>query len=605
MSKPLNNTNRTTRPKGCFIVLIGPDGCGKSTVTSGLIDKTNKTFNGVWHFHWRPKLLPKLKKNKKQTNEAAISEAPPSTSKYRGPISTIRYLYYWADFVLGYWFIIFPKKITSTLIIGERYFPDVLVHPERYGFSVPKVLMRITAALVPQPDAIFLLTGKPEDIYARKQELSIEEIREQLASYTEELTHWRSHALIDTSNGADCVIDSILTHINTISTRDNSLSNNFIQKYAFPSIGQSRLLLDPSMPIKLISKLYSPGSTPGKTLLLFAKLTGYTFGRLTFRKIKSYDFGLLPLHKSETIIRNQYKDSQISISYYLGNKGPRSKVTAQVSCAKKIIAYIKIGNGDEVTELLANEYKTLNQLKPFLGDSIPLVSKLINDDNHVYLTQSAPLQETRIREPLLNLNDSELISTVFNSTMKKLSVNNYCKELNLTERISSIEKIQNTNEIVNILNSTIKNISTSQLREIVVGTCHGDYTIWNTLYLENNSLYIFDWEYSRDNGPAFSDLFHFLRMHMQLVLKSSPENIYKTILDSNSGHYRILKDHAIKLNINPEELPEYFSLYLIQEILRHAETGSCNEIAIKILPSQIEKISYLCDCLSYYVNKSI
>ena len=607
MLNPLTAIKNVIHPKGRFIVLLGPDGCGKSTVTSGLINNQNNLFSGVWHFHWRPKLLPHLRRKKKQSDDitpVSTSTPPPTTSKYRGLTSLIRYLYYWLDFILGYWLIIYPKKIRSELIIGERHFPDVLVHPERYGFAVPMPIMRITSMFVPNPDIIFLLTGEPEEIYARKQELTVEMITEQLKNYSDELTHWKSHALIDTSDGADHVIESIQLHIDNSRLPTEPNVTTSVKKYAFPSIGTTRLLLDASMPVKLISKLYSPGSFSGRSLLSMANALGYTFGVFIFREIKSHDFGALPLCKAEHIIREQY-DDDISISYFLGNKGPRSKVTAQISRGDKIDSYTKIGFGDEVTHLILNEHEVLNSLKPILEHSIPIATSLINEDKYVYLTQTAPLQDSKKRNHLLSANDCDFVMKILNTTMRKLHTDDYSKELNLDERINSIANQPDTNQLVSSLNSALDKFHTSTAGEIVVGRCHGDYTMWNTLCLKDDSLFVFDWEYSRTNGPALSDIFHFLRMHRQMTMKLMPEETCKSIFDKSSDHYYLLKDHAAKLNIDLELLPDYFALYLIQEILRHAETGSSSELTSKIYPSQLPQITYLTDCLACYVNESL
>jgi len=39
--------------------------------------------------------------------------------------------------------------------------------------------------------------------------------------------------------------------------------------------------------------------------------------------------------------------------------------------------------------------------------------------------------------------------------------------------------------------------------------CHGDFTPWNT-FVQGGRLYVFDWEYARDDWPVGFDLTHFL-----------------------------------------------------------------------------------------------
>jgi len=198
-------------PSGLFVVILGPDGCGKSTVTEALPRELQRGYRNIWQFHWRPGLLPKLGR----TNSSVLPDgeiqnlAPPSVSKYKGGVSLIRFVYYWLDFVLGYWLRIYPKKAQTTLVIGERYFPDVLVNPVRYGFSVSPWIMRLAAKCVPQADMIILLDDDPVAINARKDELSVEAITDLLDKYKKELSHWKNPVIVNTANGVDDVVEQV------------------------------------------------------------------------------------------------------------------------------------------------------------------------------------------------------------------------------------------------------------------------------------------------------------------------------------------------------------------------------------------------------------
>lgn len=208
----VRHISRVFRATGYFVAIVGPDGAGKSTINQSVQRMLNRGFRHQWHFHWRPKLLPKLSRTSSSQPQDSV-EAPPEHSHYRGLISFLRFVYYWADFVLGYWLIIFPKRARSTLIIGERYFPDVLVNPERYGFAVPNWLMRLAAIAVPSADMIILLKDDPEAIFDRKPELSVKKIQDQLIRYEEEISHWRSPSAIQTANGVNDTSKNVVSHI--------------------------------------------------------------------------------------------------------------------------------------------------------------------------------------------------------------------------------------------------------------------------------------------------------------------------------------------------------------------------------------------------------
>jgi thymidylate kinase len=194
---------RLIRPSGLFIVLAGPDGSGKSTVNALLQQQLARAFRKTHNFHWRPNLLPKLGRGAPaRTGDSSTNETPSITPKYGTGVSLARFAYYLLDFILGYWLLIHPWKARTTLVIGERYFLDILVHPARYGFKLPHWVMRFASYLVPKPDITVLLTNDPETINQRKAELPTQEIYRQLDAYNREITHWGNAIAVPTTGDA-------------------------------------------------------------------------------------------------------------------------------------------------------------------------------------------------------------------------------------------------------------------------------------------------------------------------------------------------------------------------------------------------------------------
>lgn len=193
----IRKANRFIKPTGIFVVIVGPDGCGKSTINTNSTHTLERAFRNTWSFHWRPNLLPKLGASSTSSNFS--DNTPSQHSKYKGIISYVRFFYYWLDFVLGYWLVVYPKKAQTTFIIGERYYLDILVHPERYGFSCPKWFIKLFGSLVPKPDMTILLSADPQQIHDRKPELPVNIIAEQISKYTEEINGWGESCIIDTS----------------------------------------------------------------------------------------------------------------------------------------------------------------------------------------------------------------------------------------------------------------------------------------------------------------------------------------------------------------------------------------------------------------------
>lgn len=202
MHSVIKGFKKFTRPAGVFVVIVGPDGCGKSTITNEAMSRVKGVFEKTWSFHWRPNLLPKLGRSATK-NTADHNSMPSQKSKYSGLISYIRFLYYWLDFVIGYWVIVYPGKVQNSFIIAERYYIDILVHPARYGFSCPGWFFKLFGSMVPKPDMTILLSADPQLIHDRKQELPVDVIAEQISEYKTAIVGWGCDRIIDTSSSIE------------------------------------------------------------------------------------------------------------------------------------------------------------------------------------------------------------------------------------------------------------------------------------------------------------------------------------------------------------------------------------------------------------------
>lgn len=203
----LRAVGRLTRPTGYFVVIVGPDGSGKSTIAAALAEQLGRAFRRLWRFHWRPHVLPRLRPG--GTAHASGPEPPPSASQYSGLVSLARFLYYWLDFVIGYWPQIYRRTAQTTLVIGERYYHDVLVNPERYGFAVPRWLLRLAFHWVPSPDLTVLLENKPDVIHRRKSELAPAAIARQITALRQELPHWGPSLIVETTADASATAEAV------------------------------------------------------------------------------------------------------------------------------------------------------------------------------------------------------------------------------------------------------------------------------------------------------------------------------------------------------------------------------------------------------------
>ena len=165
---------KMARPPGRFLVFEGADGVGKSTVMEAVIPWCASWCAGrdPYDFHWKPTKL--------HTGERAKPPSvDPRAKRLRGPAASFVFLlYHLTGFWWGWLVRIYPLLIQSHVVAGDRYSYDMFLDPRRFRLGLPSWLCKLAALAAPGPDCVIGLVASPEVVYARKPELSIEEIRD-------------------------------------------------------------------------------------------------------------------------------------------------------------------------------------------------------------------------------------------------------------------------------------------------------------------------------------------------------------------------------------------------------------------------------------------
>jgi thymidylate kinase len=257
--------------RGLFVVVLGPDGCGKSTLVGEMLHRIAAEFGHTWRFHWRPGLLPKLSRTSHSAPPAFAP--PPDTAAYGYFVSLVRYLYYLSDFVLGYWFVVYPKRRRNGLVIGERWYYDVIVNPARYGFRLPLWLLRAGARFVPKPDLTLLLEADPAAIHERKPELTTEQIHYQLTRFRDLLEKIPNSLRVGTGGTLDQSLRAVSEAIRNSRTRiDPEPASNDSSWSGFPSSARAKLWVDRHDTLFHALNLYHPYSRVGR---LATRIAGF------------------------------------------------------------------------------------------------------------------------------------------------------------------------------------------------------------------------------------------------------------------------------------------------------------------------------------------
>jgi hypothetical protein len=201
----LRRFRRFKEPTGAHVVLLGPDGVGKSSVVQRVLQDMTPAFRHVAGHH----LLPGLVRRKPVYSSSTDPHAIPARSL---PLSLLKSAYWLAEYSLGYLLRIRPKLVRSTFVLFDRYLPDVAVDPKRYRYAGPSSLVLLMYRLVPHPDLIILLDAPPDVIQRRKREVTIDETTRQRDSYRSLVRSMTNGHIVN----ADQPIEDVVADVNQL-----------------------------------------------------------------------------------------------------------------------------------------------------------------------------------------------------------------------------------------------------------------------------------------------------------------------------------------------------------------------------------------------------
>lgn len=265
-------------------------------------------------------------------------------------------------------------------------------------------------------------------------------------------------------------------------------------------------------------------------------------------------------------ISKHFGSQPLSYAYFTGTDSPHRKVTVQVmkvsGCLK---GYAKVTRSPFVRSLLQYEATTIARVSK-LELSCAIVPKVMfcGEENGASLlvTDTLKTAGTKATTRLLPIHTTFLReladkTAVTGQAQTRSYAKLLCSRLNLLqERISA--------DWLSRLQRAIDHISAAPEEHFLPATLtHGDFTPWNTFNV-NKKLYVFDWEYAEEKGPASNDLIHYL-LAQPYLKKSTLEqlNIIERVLEKNY-------DFATK-NMTVLHLLIYFASHTLHRIERSSK----------------------------------
>lgn len=203
LSSSSEDDGRLRLKRGQFVVVVGPDGAGKTTVATELLQKVAGRY-----FHFRPPF-----RATNMSRVPPILETPREKEERPSPAAMgwLRLLRNFLSSWIGYLTAIRPSLKRGELVVADRWIYGYLVQPKPLRYSGPSWLARLATTLLPQPDLVVNVTASAELVHSRKDELDQGTIRSELQAWA----RLPVSNLISVENigRPDEVAEQILTHL--------------------------------------------------------------------------------------------------------------------------------------------------------------------------------------------------------------------------------------------------------------------------------------------------------------------------------------------------------------------------------------------------------
>ncbi|MXU65016.1 nucleoside/nucleotide kinase family protein [Oceanomicrobium pacificus] len=191
-----------------YIVVIGPDGSGKTSVADmlaqSLRDEGRHVARKNFSFGFMPPVSALLGRRKLKE----FREGEPNSGMVK-PLGRAHAMFlacwYGIDHLLGYLGPQCWRK--NAVVVFARSYHDFLY--QRAYLKLPPVLPRFFLALGPKPDLVATPMRDPQSIHDQKPELTATEITEQYERILQRFQRYSYFAAIDASEGTEATVKSI------------------------------------------------------------------------------------------------------------------------------------------------------------------------------------------------------------------------------------------------------------------------------------------------------------------------------------------------------------------------------------------------------------
>jgi len=438
----MSESPRSTR--GAVLSVAGPDGVGKSTLIDALVAEE---LDGRRIMRIRKVgILPR------RTVPGAVVVEPHKDPVYSAPVSFAKVGYVFFDYLIGWALRIRPFVRSGGWVVLERGWWDMAVDPRRYRMSVPVSLMLRLGRLLPKPDVLFVLEAPPAIVYARKQELTLEELARQMRVWRELLPSEQSRTYLDAALPS---VEVVASARQCISSMRVGLSDR--RPVNLPRRGDTRWVVPraPRSAAREGLRVYHPVTLRG--------LVGWNLARAC---ASLGLFALLPKGQGHEAIVKDILDGHVprdgSVAVARANH-PSRYVALLLDSTGAATGVAKIAADEAGRAKLAKEGALVEQLSEHLPPALS-TPRILKQEDGLLLLESVSWR-ARLRPWRLPLEVATALGEFFQHGGGSGSPSS--------------------------------------------GLTHGDFAPWNLLRTETGWV-LLDWEEAATDGEPFWDVFHYL-----------------------------------------------------------------------------------------------
>lgn len=569
------------------LVLVGPDGTGKSTTLSEI--QRQLPVRTIVR-HWRPGLLQPLSALARSKPRTSASGAP---RRDPGRFHSLRLAWYGSDFLLGGWLIDRRDMSRGTTVLYDRGALDMSVDPQRFGLQSDHGTGVLTRA-VPRPDLTVLLYDSPARIIMRKPELTSPEINRQFARWRARFENGDVDAVIKVDAAPDRIARRIVSRLREAdvpspddgapesplpelrillagTSKTERPSNSACSYIALPNLRRPRLLVpcaSHSTAAKAL-RLYHPqrlAARLAKAAVALALRTGLPQHLLRGSHLE-IAAGTAQRPALDGHLAKVLSEPAVHLGVSLGSPGPHRKPVCQVMNTRgDVLAYAKLGGNEVTRELVKHEGNVLRLLArtTVTRDSVPRVLDSGEWMGASLLLQAPPTGDGWSASGELTERHVKFLCRLhaLDSRETRLSESEWRNEMkSRVQQLRDRELYYDAHLIDWAMAEAVERFDNPSLH---FGFRHGDFAPWNVLQ-RVEKLFVLDWEYARGGSPLGFDCFHYL-VHRAVLVKHASFAGFQRIL---SQAEEMLQRYFTHFSAPEPHIELYRALYAIDTLSWH------------------------------------